>query len=64
MNLLEAMQWRYATKRMTGESIPDSQLQTILETIRLSPSSMGLQPYQILVISDLETRKRLMPVSY
>ncbi|MCS7073939.1 MAG: NAD(P)H-dependent oxidoreductase [Bacteroidia bacterium] len=64
MNLVDAMRWRYATKRMTGKQIPESELTTLLETIRLSPSSMGLQPYQIMVISDLETRKRLYPVSY
>lgn len=64
MNLLDALNWRYATKRMTGETIPAAKLNTILEAIRLSPSSFGLTPYKIIVIEDLETRKKLQPHFY
>lgn len=59
MNLIETLNWRYATKRMTGQEIPQHQVDTILEAIRLSASSMGLQPYSILVIKDAETKKLL-----
>jgi nitroreductase len=64
MNLLDALSWRYATKRMTGETIPEEKLNTILEAIRLAPSSFGLTPYKIIVIEDLETRKKLQPHFY
>lgn len=64
MNLLDALSWRYATKRMTGETIPAEKLNTILEAIRLAPSSFGLTPYKIIVIEDLETRKKLQPHFY
>ena len=52
MNLIETLNWRYATKRMNGQEIPQTKIDTILEAIRLSASSMGLQPYTILVIKD------------
>ena len=59
MNLIESLNWRYATKRMTGQEIPQEKVDNILEAIRLSASSMGLQPYTILVISDQETKNIL-----
>ncbi|MCE7040708.1 NAD(P)H-dependent oxidoreductase [Dyadobacter sp. CY312] len=58
-DLIEKLNWRYAAKRMTGESIPEEKLNTILEAIKLSPSSVGLQPYNILVISDKTLKERI-----
>jgi nitroreductase/dihydropteridine reductase len=52
MSLLEDLTWRYATKKMNGERIPADRLAYILEAARLAPSSSGLQPYKIIVISD------------
>ena len=59
MNLIETLNWRYATKRMTGQEIPQTKIDTILEAIRLSASSMGLQPYTILVIKDAAAKNLL-----
>jgi nitroreductase / dihydropteridine reductase len=59
MNLIEQLNWRYAVKRMTGEQIPEAKLDNILEAIRLSASSMGLQPYTILVISNREILQQI-----
>jgi nitroreductase len=58
------MNWRYATKRMTGAKVSQEKLDRILEAIRLSASSTGLQPYTILVLEDQELRKRLQPLAY
>jgi nitroreductase/dihydropteridine reductase len=58
-DLIEKLNWRYAAKRMTGESIPEEKLNTILEAIKLSPSSGGLQPYKIVVINDRETKEHI-----
>jgi nitroreductase len=49
---------------MNGKKVPDEQVNKILDAARLSPSSMGLQPYSILVISNLELRKQLQPAVY
>jgi len=58
-SFIESLQWRYATKRMNGKIIPDSVLNQILEAIRLSPSSLGLQPYSIVVVSDRTLLSRI-----
>ena len=58
-NLIENLNWRYAAKRMNGEVVPQEKLDTILEAIKLAPSSAGLQPYKIIVISDQNTKERV-----
>jgi nitroreductase / dihydropteridine reductase len=64
MQLLEALNWRYATKRMNGKKVPEEQVNRILDATRLSASSMGLQPYSILVIENEDLRKKLHPAIY
>ena len=59
MELLKKLQWRYAAKRMNGEKVPDEKLNRILDTIRLSHSSNGLQPYHILVISNRQLKEKI-----
>jgi nitroreductase len=61
MRLIEALNWRYATKRMNGVKVPDEKLNNILNATRLSASSMGLQPYSIIVVENEDLRKRLKP---
>jgi nitroreductase/dihydropteridine reductase len=64
MNLVEQLNWRYAAKRMTGDKVPADSLNRILEAIRLSASSFGLQPYSVIVVEAQEIRKKLQPVAY
>lgn len=64
MKLIDALNWRYAAKRMNGEKVPLEKIDNILEATRLSASSMGLQPYTILVIENEEVKKKLQPVAY
>src|SRR5690606_20058077 len=45
MSLTDDLQWRYATKKMNGQTVPEEKLDYILEAARLAPSSSGLQPY-------------------
>lgn len=63
MNLIENLNWRYATKRMNGETIPVEKLETILDAIQLAPTSSGLQPFNVFVISDKEVLAKIQPVS-
>lgn len=64
MHYLEQLNWRYATKRYNGEPVPETKLQNILEAIKLAPSSLGLQPFEVLVIEDPELREKLAPAAY
>ncbi|WP_207423649.1 NAD(P)H-dependent oxidoreductase [Desertivirga brevis] len=63
MDILSILNWRYATKRMNGQEIPEEKLERILESIRLSASSVGMQPYNVLVIKDKDLRKKIKAVS-
>ena len=64
MSLLQDLQWRYATKKMNGTSVSDDQLQAVLDATQLSASSYGLQPYTIVVVSNQETKDKLMAAAY
>lgn len=64
MNLIDNLNWRYATKKMTGEKISQNALDNILEATRLSASSYGLQPYNITVVSNPEIKQQLLPAAY
>ena len=63
--VLENLNWRYATKKFdASKKVSEQNLETILQAIKMSPSSYGLQPYHILVITDADTRKELQPASW
>ncbi len=61
---LSNLQWRYATKYFDGSSLSGKQLETILEAIRLAPTSYGLQPFHVTVVSDLALREQMKKVSW
>lgn len=64
MKLIESLEWRYASKKMNGKQIPQEKIENILTAIQLAPSSMGLQPYTVLVITDPEMKKQIQPIAY
>ena len=64
MDILSLLNWRYATKRMNGKKIPQEKVDIILESIRLSASSIGLQPYRVLVIEDPNLLEQIKPIAY
>jgi nitroreductase/dihydropteridine reductase len=64
MKLIEALNWRYATKKMNGQKVPQEKLDYILEATRLAPSSSGLQPYEIFVISNPELLEKIKPFAW
>jgi len=49
MSLIEALNWRYATKKMNGDAVPQEKVNQILEAAHLAPTSSGLQPFKIIV---------------
>lgn len=61
---LEAMKWRYAVKKMNGTKIHQEKIERILDAIQLSPSGTGLQPYSIIVVTDPELKKQILPIAY
>lgn len=63
MQLLDAMQWRYATKKMNGSAVPEDKVNQILEAAYLAPTSSGLQPFRIFVITDSEMKAKIQPIA-
>ena len=64
MNLLESLEWRYATKKMNGDKIPQDKLERILQATRLAPSSYGLTPYNVIVVEDQKLKEELQGACY
>ncbi|WP_433777898.1 nitroreductase family protein [Flavobacterium anhuiense] len=64
MALIDALKWRYATKKMNGQAVPQEKVDYILEAAKLAPSSSGLQPYKIFVITNQELKEKLRAVSF
>lgn len=63
--LLDALRWRYATKKFdASRKIPASTWDAIEESLVLTPSSFGLQPWKFLVIQDAGLRANLSAESW
>ena len=63
--ILNDLEWRYATKRFNREeSIDEKDYQAIKEAIRLAPTSYGLQPFKVIEIEDREIRTQLQAAGY
>ena len=59
------MNWRYATKVFDpSRKIPADTWAALEESLRLTASSFGLQPYRFLVVADPAVRERLLPHSW
>lgn len=59
-SILEDLNWRYATKKFDPtKKITSEQLDVLLEVLRLTPTSYGLQPFKFLVIENPEIREKL-----
>ena len=63
MSFLESLNWRYATKRMNGKKVPQHKVDIVLEAARLAPTSSGLQPFNILSISDPALLEKIRPIA-
>lgn len=58
--LIDKLQWRYATKKMNPAlPVPQDKLDRILEAVRLTATSSGLQPYEVLIVQDPALRARI-----
>jgi nitroreductase len=63
--LLEAFHQRYATKKFdAAKIIPEATWSTLEQTLLLSPSSFGLQPWKFIVVRDPTLRKELLAASW
>mgnify|MGYP001442327327 FL=1 len=64
-DLIQKLQWRYAAKKMSpAKSVPQDKLDRILEAIRLTATSSGLQPYEVFVVTNKEVREKIKPIAW
>lgn len=64
MELLDKLNWRYAAKAMNGEKVEQEKIDNIIEAISLSPTSSGLQPFEVIVITNQELKEKIRPISW
>jgi len=62
--LLEALNWRYAVKKFSTKKIPQEKIDIIMESLRLTPSSFGLQTWKFILVEDKIIREKLVSVSW
>jgi len=64
-DLISKLNWRYATKKMNpAKVVPQEKIDHILEAIRLTASSSGLQPYEVFVVTNQAVREQIKPVAW
>lgn len=62
---IEHLNWRYATKKFDpSRDVSEADLNDLLETLRLAPSSFGLQPWKFIVLRDRQFRQKLVEHSW
>ena len=64
MELLDKLNWRYAAKAMNGEKVPQEKIDNIIEAISLAPTSSGLQPFEVVVITNQAVKEKIRPVAW
>lgn len=63
--LTRQLNWRYATKKFDPtKKISDADWLALEHTLVLTPSSFGLQPWKFIVVTNQETKERLVPLSW
>jgi nitroreductase/dihydropteridine reductase len=59
MSLIESLNWRYAVKNYKNQTVQPEKLDQILESIRLTPTSLGLQTFKVFLIENPEVRNEM-----
>ena len=62
--LLDKMQWRYAAKKMDAtKAVSQDKVNRIIEAARLAPTSSGLQPFEVIVVTNKDIRTKIQAVA-
>jgi len=64
MSLIEALNWRYATKKMNGTAVSAEKVDQIVKAAHLAPTSSGLQPFKVLVITNRELKEKISAIAF
>ena len=64
MELLDKLNWRYAAKAMNGKKVAEDKIDRIIEAVSLAPTSSGLQPFELIVITNQDVKEKINPVAW
>ena len=65
MNIIESLNWRYATKKFdSNKKLSKNQVNILKNAFNLTASSYGLQPIKLIVISNQEIKNNLLDSSF
>ena len=65
MNIIDTLKWRYATKKFDPDKkVSDTDIATLKEAVRLTPSSYGFQLYKVIVVTNQKIKDKLYKESY
>ncbi len=65
MDLIDRLEWRYAAKKFNpAKAVPEDKVARILEAARLAPTSSGLQPFEIFVVTSMAVREQIKPIAW
>ena len=64
MELINALNSRYAVKKMDGTPVAEHLVNDIIEAARLAPTSSGIQPFKIILITDPELKAKMQPIAF
>jgi nitroreductase/dihydropteridine reductase len=64
MELLDKLKWRYAAKAMNGEKVAQDKIDSIIEAASLAPTSSGLQPFEIMIVTNQEIKEKIKAIGW
>lgn len=65
MNIIESLEWRYATKKFDpAKKLTSEQLETIKKAFNLTATSYGLQALSLVIVTNQELKEQLVEFSY
>ena len=63
--LIQKLEWRYAAKKFNPtRAVPQEKIDRILEATRLTASSSGLQPYEVILVTNKDVRAKIQPIAW
>jgi nitroreductase/dihydropteridine reductase len=64
MELLDKLKWRYAAKAMNGQKVSQDKIDSIIEAASLAPTSSGLQPFEIMIVTNQEIKAKIKEIGW
>ncbi|MEM9525982.1 MAG: NAD(P)H-dependent oxidoreductase [Bacteroidota bacterium] len=64
-DILDALKWRYATKKFdSSRRVSEEDITTLKQAVNLTATSYGLQPFRVVLVSDEATKEKLREAAF